>query len=219
MSGPPKLADLPETIPIFPLTGALLLPQGVLPLNIFEPRYLNMVEDSLGADRMIGMVQPAEAGAEGRVESPALYGIGCAGRITAFRETGDGRYEIVLTGVARFEIAREIEGRRGYRRVVPRWDRYLRDLEAESALTLERAPLIDALRALAGRRGLGAEWAPLTELPNRELVNWIAMAVPFHPSEKQALLECASFAERGRLLTALLEMAAHEGGARGLSRQ
>jgi Lon protease-like protein len=219
MSGAPKVPDLPEAIPIFPLTGALLLPQGVLPLNIFEPRYLNMIEDALGADRMIGMVQPADAGAEGRVESPTVYPVGCAGRITAFRETGDGRYEIVLTGVARFEIAREIEGRRGYRRVVPRWERFLRDLDADSTLGLQRAPLVDALRTLAGRRGLGAEWAPLTELPNRELVNWIAMAVPFHPSEKQALLECADFAERGRLLTTLLEMAAHEGGARGPSRQ
>jgi Lon protease-like protein len=200
---------LPEILPIFPLTGALLLPQGVLPLNIFEPRYLNMIEDA----------QPAEPNAEARSETPRLYPIGCAGRITTFRETGDGRYEIVLSGMARFEIEREIEGCNGYRRVVPKWDRFLHDLDVDGSLTLQRGPLIDALHLLAGSRGLGSEWDMLAELPNRELVNWVAMAVPFEPSEKQALLECDNIAERGRLLTTLLEMAAHERTVQGATRQ
>ncbi|MGB8275692.1 MAG: LON peptidase substrate-binding domain-containing protein [Alphaproteobacteria bacterium] len=214
-----ELQDLPGTIPIFPLTGVLLLPGGVLPLNIFEPRYLNMVDDALRTGRIIGMIQPAEAGAEGHDESPPVYSVGCAGRITAFRETDDGRFEIVLTGLSRFEVAHEVEGQGGYRRVVARWDRFRADLDEEDDAAIERAPLIAAFQKFAKRRRLGAEWGRLAEISDPEMVTWMAMAVPFHPNEKQALLECATSRERGQMLIALLKIASHEVAARAFSRQ
>src|SRR5690348_16202720 len=124
--GVPRIDELPAVLPIFPLVGVLLLPRGKLPLNIFEPRYLNMTRDALGGDRLIGMIQPT--GEERQGHPPALYPTGCAGRITAFSETDDGRFLITLTGIARFDVAREIETVRGYRRVLPRWDRFAADL-------------------------------------------------------------------------------------------
>jgi len=210
MSAPPApaFADLPASLPIFPLTGVLLLPRGRLPLNIFEKRYLAMTEDALKAERLIGMVQPQVG--EGDAGEPALYRTGCAGRMTEFAETGDGRYLIALTGLARFDIVRELPQDRLYRRVVPDWRPYRGDLEGDAA-PIERERLLAALKPFFRRHNIAAEWEAVEATPDERLVTSIAMAAPFSPSEKQALLEARDVAERARLLTALVEMAAHGG--------
>jgi len=204
----PQLGDLPASLAIFPLTGVLLLPRGRLPLNIFEKRYLAMTEDALKGERFIGMVQPQEG--EGDAGEPPVYRTGCAGRMTSFSETDDGRYLITLTGVARFDIARELPQDRLYRRVVPDWQPYAADLEPPST-PIERERLLKALKPFFSRHNISAEWEAVEATPDERLVTSIAMAAPFSPSEKQALLEARDVAERARLLTALVEMAAHGG--------
>ena len=203
-----QLGELPASLPIFPLTGVLLLPRGRLPLNIFEKRYLAMTEDALKGERFIGMVQPQEG--EGDAGEPPVYRTGCAGRMTSFSETDDGRYLITLTGVARFDIARELPQDRLYRRVVPDWQPYAADLEPPST-PIERERLLAALKPFFRRHNIAAEWEAVEATPDERLVTSIAMAAPFSPSEKQALLEARDVAERARLLTALVEMAAHGG--------
>jgi Lon protease-like protein len=212
----PGQTELPATLPIFPLTGVLLLPRGKLPLNIFEPRYLNMVRDALAGDRMIGMVQPREddpttltgppEGAASMARLPAVYPTGCAGRITAFSETDDGRFHITLTGVARFEIREEVPTLRGYRRVVPDWDRYRADL-ADDAAVIDRPRLLAALKAFFKLNDIAADWDSITATPDDRLVTSLAMICQFAPSEKQALLEARDLGERSRVMTALVEMA------------
>jgi uncharacterized protein len=213
MSGPfdPDFAALPESLPIFPLTGVLLLPRGRLPLNIFEPRYLAMTEDALKAERLIGMVQPQDG--KGDDGEPELYRTGCAGRMTSFSETEDGRYLITLTGLARFDIARELPRDRLYRRVVPDWQPYRGDLE-ESAGALDRARLLKVLKPYLERQGVVADWPAVEATADERLVTTIAMVAPLRASEKQALLEAPDLAERARLLTALIEMSVH-GAAEG----
>ena len=208
MSSPfaPGFAELPESLPIFPLTGVLLLPRGRLPLNIFEPRYLAMTEDALRAERLIGMVQPQDGA--GDAGEPPVYRTGCAGRMTSFSETEDGRYLITLTGLARFDIARELPRDRLYRRVVPDWRPYRDDLEPEAA-PIDRARLLKALKPFLERHGVVADWPAVEATPDDRLVTTVAMVAPFRPSEKQALLEARGLAERARLLTALVEMSAH----------
>jgi Lon protease-like protein len=209
MTGAPKLAELPARLPIFPLTGVLLLPRGRLPLNIFEPRYLAMTEDALKGDRLIGMVQPQEGA--GDAGDPPVYRTGCAGRITSFSETDDGRYLITLTGIARFAIAAEPQREQLYRRVVPDWQAYAGDL-AEDATPIDRGRLVAGLKPFFRRYRIAAEWEALEKTPDERLVSTIAMVAPFAPGEKQALLEARDLAERARLLTALVEMAAHDPG-------
>jgi uncharacterized protein len=209
--GAPALAELPASLPIFPLTGVLLLPRGRLPLNIFEPRYLAMTEDALKGDRLIGMVQPQEGA--GDAGEPPVYRTGCAGRMTSFSETDDGRYLITLTGLARFDILRELPRDRLYRRVVPDWQPYAADL-ADAAPPIERERLLTALKPFFRRHKIAAEWEAVEATPDERLVTTIAMAAPFAASEKQALLEAPGLAERARLLIALIEMAAHAGGER-----
>lgn len=215
----PVSEALPGVIPIFPLTNVLLLPRGQLPLNIFEPRYVAMTTDALAGDGIIGLVQPREPDAEARTRQPEVYGTGCAGRITAFEETDDGRIEVDLTGLCRFEIARELPGVRGYRRVAARWDRFARDLEADAANAIAREPLIVALAHFLVDRGVEPDWEAIDDLSDADLVTWLAMSCPFWPSEKQALLECPDAGERARLLAALMEMALHENGYDGLPHQ
>ena len=200
----PTFEQLPEVVPIFPLTGALLLPGGRLPLNIFEPRYLNMVSDSLGRERMIAMVQPcAEVG-----EQPEVYRTGCVGRLISFAETEDGRYLITLQGLIRFDVAEELPLERGYRRVVADYGRYRDDLdEAESEI--DRSGLMAALRHYFDATGLSGDWDAIEQAPNERLVTTLAMSCPFEPPEKQALLEAMTLTERSRIITAMLEMAAH----------
>ena len=198
--------QLGPTIPIFPLAGVLLLPRGVLPLNIFEPRYLTMVNDALAADRMIGMIQPREP--RSRAEAPEVYRIGCAGRISSFEETADGRYLIALTGVSRFAVADELTTTRGYRRVQVDWSDFKDDLAEAAPITLNRDRFIQALVCFFQHNGLQANWDAVRETPDERLITSLAMICPFEPSEKQALLEAPTLAERAALMVTLLEMSA-----------
>jgi len=208
----PDTPSLPETLPIFPLTGVLLLPRGRLPLNIFEPRYLAMIRDALGGERLIGMIQPSDPSEGGM--NPALYATGCAGRITSFSETDDGRYLITLTGVSRFRVREELPLLSGYRRVVPSWPEFAADL-APAELGIDRERLIRGLRLFFEQRGVEADWTMIDKAPGEHLVHSIAMLCPFAPNEKQALLESADLAARAELLTSLVEMAAIKPGPEG----
>lgn len=200
-----EFRDLPRVLPVFPLTGALLLPGGRLPLTIFEPRYMQMVEQALGAGRFIGMVQPIEP--EDRVERPGLYLTGCAGRITSFSETEGGRYSIALTGVCRFRIVEELGSENLYRLVRPNYDAYRADVDGAEQTPINRVRLLLALRAYIAASGDDFDWQSIEALGDHDLVTSLAMACPFEPLEKQALLEAGDLGERSRALTALIEMA------------
>jgi uncharacterized protein len=206
MSERPGVTALCETLPIFPLAGVLLLPRGQLPLNIFEPRYLAMMRDALAGDRLIGMVQPSDPN-QPASGNPPVYPTGCAGRITSFSETEDGRYLITLTGLCRFRIREELPLTSGYRRVVPQWDEFASDLRNPREPGFDRERLINGLRAYFARHQIKAEWDAVNSVPGERLVTSIAMVCPFEPSEKQALLEARDLDERARLLTAIVEMA------------
>jgi len=208
----PTFDDLPPALPIFPLTGVLLLPRGRLPLNIFEPRYLNMVTDALGAGRMIGMVQPSTANAEASEGEPAVYPTGCAGRITQFEETGDGRFHLTLKGVCRFTIVEEIPTIRGYRKCAVEWDRFRDDLAEAANTQIDRAKLVGAVRGYFSARGIDVDWDAIGQAGDEFLVTSIAMLCPFDPPEKQALLEAGDLAGRSELLTTIVQMAALDQG-------
>jgi Lon protease-like protein len=197
---------LPSILPIFPLTGVLLLPRGRLPLNIFEPRYLAMTRAALAGERLIGMVQPSDPRVAG--DDPTVYPTGCAGRITSFSETDDGRFLITLTGISRFRIREELPLLEGYRRVVPEWSEFAGDLQAEDEAGFDRDRLLRGLRAYFQHHQIQADWDAITAVPGERLVTSIAMICPFEPSEKQALLEAPDLEERAQLLTAIVEMAA-----------
>jgi Lon protease-like protein len=198
-----KVSDLPALIAVFPLDGAVLLPGCQLPLHIFEPRYLNMVDDAMSGSRLIGMIQ-TQGGARTR---PNLAEVGCAGRITAYAETGDGRYMITLTGICRFAAGGELSTNTPYRQVRPDFDRFLRDLEDEAGeVVLNRPAFLAVLRRYLDHKGLEVEWDAARQAPAGALINSLAMGLPFDPPEKQALLEAATLAERGRVLAALLEI-------------
>jgi Lon protease-like protein len=196
---------LPTILPIFPLTGVLLLPRGRLPLNIFEPRYLAMTRDALAGDRLIGMVQPSNPGASG--DNPPVYPMGCAGRITSFAETEDERFLITLTGTCRFRIRDELPLLEGYRRVVPEWSEFARDLGSEDEPAFDRERLMRGLKGYFQQHQISADWGAINSVPGERLVTSVAMVCPFEPSEKQALLEASDLNERARLLTAMVEMA------------
>ena len=197
-----KAADLPQVIPVFPLPGAILLPRGQLPLNIFEPRYLNMIDDAMAGDRIIGMVQPQG----GPQRLPGLSPVGCAGRITSFAETSDGRYLITLTGCARFRLAGEIPTQTPYRQIRADFAPFETDLATPPVddVGLDRDGLLDALRAYLEARGLDIDWDTAETAPPEALINSLSMALPFDPPEKQALLEAAALTDRSEVLTALL---------------
>ena len=201
--------SLPPTIPVFPLTGALLLPYGQLPLNIFEPRYVAMTDDALGADRFIGMIQPQGTERETVGDDSPLFGIGCLGRITEFADPGDGRYEIVLTGVCRFKIAGELNIHRGYRRVEAGYNLFLDDLDPRDTAITNRGTLLAALKIYFERRNLDTDWDALDEVPDLVLVTTAAMGCPMKPEEKQLLLEAQTLAKRAEQLQTILEMAIH----------
>lgn len=206
----PTAQDLPAEFAVFPLAGALLLPHGKLPLNIFEPRYLAMTEDALGAGRMFGMIQP-DPSLPAVNTGPSLFRVGCLGRLTSFSETEDGRYLITLSGVIRFAVAEELAMGRGYRRVRGDFSTYLYDLDAPSyALGEARELLLEALRRYFARRGIEANWNAIKGMPDDMLVVTLCMVCPFEPVERQALLEAATEAERCQTLLALLEMGAAE---------
>lgn len=202
----PTFDDLPVTLPVFPLPGVLLLPRGVLPLNIFEPRYLNMIEDALACSRMIGMIQPADP--EDKSPTPKLYSTGCAGRISSFEETDDGRILIALKGICRFRISEELSAVRGYRRVRPDWKPFESDFDSPPDRTgFDRSKLLPALKGYFHKNEIEANWEALEATPDERLINSLSMICPFGPPEKQALLEAGSVPERGEVLTALVEMA------------
>jgi Lon protease-like protein len=209
----PRLEDLPETFAVFPLTGALLLPGGKLPLNIFEKRYLAMTEDALASGRMFGMIQP-DPQRKGTADRPALYRVGCLGRLSSFSETEDGRYLITLTGLIRFTVISEIESRRGYRRVQAEFERFAADLEpSEGDLPgFDRPHLLTALRAYFARRGFDANWDAIEGMSDDALAVTLCMVCPFDPASKQALLEAQTPLDRAHALLTVLEIAAHESG-------
>lgn len=197
--------DLPRVIPVFPLPGALLLPGGHLPLHIFEPRYRDMVRDSIAADRIIGMIQPRDPNS--RVEVPDIYPIGCAGHMTAFRETEEGRYYITLKGICRFSVLEEIEAETSYRQTLVSYSKYRGDLQPVDTRHVDRDKLMPALRSFLELHKVDVDWETLEEVPDDSLVRSLAMNCPFEPSEKQALLEAADASARSRLVTSLIEMA------------
>jgi hypothetical protein len=197
-----KLSDLPEVIPVFPLDGAVLLPGGVLPLRIFEPRYLNMIDDAMAGERMIGMVQTNAGASRAR---PKLARVGCAGRITSYAETGDGKYLIALTGVIRFEAGEELPLLTPYRQVRALYGGFIDDLvEDDDAEEFDRAPFMTLLRRYLDHKGLGVEWDAVASAPGPALVTSLCMALPFEPAEKQALLEAPGAEDRRATLEALL---------------
>ena len=207
----PTIEDLPEEFPVFPLGGALLLPHGRLPLNIFEPRYLALVEDALGQGRYFGMVQPDKRLACGE-SGPGLYRTGCLGRISSFEETEDGRYLITLNGIIRFGIAEEIEMRRGYRRVRAGLSGFAADLRAaDEALPFPRQMLLNALGRYFAAAGIEANWEAIGEMSDSALVVSLCMACPFGLEEKQALLEAKDPLLRAVSLRALLEIDSFNG--------
>jgi hypothetical protein len=202
----PRVEDLSAEIAVFPLPGALLLPAGRLPLNIFEPRYLAMVQDSLAQGRMFGMVQP-DATAPATPAGAGLFRIGCLGRLSSFAETDDGRLLITLTGVIRFRLGEELPLHHGYRRVRPDYAPFLADLDiAEDPPGIDRAALLGALKPYFKGRGIEANWDAIEDMPDALLVTTLAMVCPFEPREKQALLEAPSPADRAAMLIALMEM-------------
>lgn len=205
-----KTSDLPETIPIFPLPGALLLPRGRLPLHIFEPRYLAMIEDALKTPtRLIGMIQPYDApGQAGR-----LHSIGCAGRLNAFTETDDGRYMITLSGMSRFRVTAEVEGFTPYRRCRVNWAGFDRDLgKPERDPDFQRDVFMDALCRYFEDQGLKTDWDSLGAAEDELLINSLSMLCPFPPEDKQALLEAPSLSTRRETLMTLIEYALRGGG-------
>lgn len=208
----PTFADLPRVVPIFPLPGALLLPGGRLPLNIFEPRYLAMVRDALTARRVIGMIQPREDA--GDIGAAVTYTTGCAGRITSFAETEDGRYLITLTGLIRFDIERELPAASGYRRVIADFTRFRRDLEADTS-AVDRQRLLDTLTSYLAAEGIEGDWSAIEETADEPLITSLAMICPFGPPEKQALLEAMTLDERAETMATIMEMAVHADDAAG----
>jgi uncharacterized protein len=199
-------ADCPDVIPVFPLPGALLLPRGQMPLNIFEPRYLAMVDDALKADRVIGMIQPdAEGG--GTPLTPKLYGVGCAGRITQFAETGDGRYLITLVGIARFRINDELATTTPYRRCRVSYDPFTADFLARAGEDeVDRKGVLRALRDFVEANDFKVDWRGIEQAPNEALVNALCMMSPFGSREKQALLEAPDLKSRAEALIAITEI-------------
>ena len=208
-------SDLPELIPVFPLPGALMLPRARLPLNIFEPRYLAMLDDTMKTEhRLIGMIQPLESRGDG---PPRLRRIGCAGRVTSLSETDDGRYLIALTGVCRFRVTEEVEGFTPYRRVQADWTGFERDLalETDPDPEFDRASFLTLLRRYFEAARLSSDWSTLEEAEEELLINSLSMLCPFAVEEKQALLEAPRLPERRETLCALMEFAIASGGEEG----
>ena len=202
-------SDLPETIPVFPLPGALLLPRARLPLHLFEPRYLQMFEDTLKTShRLIGMIQ-THGGPGGKDK---LHAIGCAGRVTQFSETEDGRYMITLSGISRFRIREEISGFSPYRKANVNWDGFGRDLgPTEKDAAMVRPKFMDLLQRYFEAHDLQTDWESLKDAEDELLINSLSMLCPFEPEEKQALLEAPSLPTRRETLITLIEFSLRSG--------
>jgi Lon protease-like protein len=214
------IADLPSRVAVFPLRGAILLPRAQLPLNVFEPRYLQMLEDVLAGTRILAVVQPRGAGEESPEGKTAdLREVGCIGRVTAFQEREDGRLVITLTGIARCRLAKEVETKTPYRLFDVGYQGFADDLTAGAGeAEIGRERLIAGLRRYLAARKLDANWTEIDKMSNEALVNSLSMMSPYGPEEKQALLEAPSLKDRAEVLLALAEMelAADTGGSRSL---
>ncbi len=200
-----EIGDLPRIVPIFPLSGALLLPGGRMPLNIFEPRYLQMIDDVVSGGRMIGIIQPRLDGSRRDDGEPELCEVGCMGRLTSLMETGDGRYLVSLHGVARFRVTGEKETDKPYRLCSVR--AFASDLVEESGKDVDRNALLGTFRAYLEANKLEADWAGINRAQNAALVNALSMMAPYGPAEKQALLEAPDLRSRAETLIAITEMA------------
>ncbi len=200
-----RFEDLPDTLPIFPLPGTVLLPRCRLPLNVFEPRYLAMTEAALRSGRILGMIQPIDAGTDD--PSPKVYQTGCGGRISSFSETNDGRILLILTGLCRFHVVEELQVDTPYRQVRADWSPYRDDLEGFGGSDIDREYLFEILRAYFDARGLDTDWDSLETSDDTMLVNSLVMSCPFDAGERQVLLEAAGVEDRNRLMISLLEMA------------
>jgi len=209
-------ADLPQSFPVFPLRGAILLPRAQLPLNVFEPRYLEMVEDAIGGARVLAIVQPATGDGESPPgKSVELRHIGCVGRISAYEELPDGRLHISLAGIARCTLGSEIETPKAYRLFAASFERFMDDFTGSGEVEVDRERLLRVLEAYLKTRRLQADWGALARAPTEWLVNSLAVASPYGPEEKQALLEASDLKARADMLVALaeMEMAGGDGGA------
>jgi len=216
--------DLPAELPVFPLAGAMMLPGGHLPLNVFEPRYVALVEDALAGTRLFGMIQPnehdtpadrGEAARPSLLVPPPLYRVGCVGRLSSFTEREDGTFSIVLAGLCRFRLHHELEQRHGYRRLAVDYAPFLSDLSVPSSPLFDRDVLLEALRRYFQARGFEARWDAVEQMDDDTLITTLSMICPLPPAEKQALLEAPTPSDRAGILQALLEMAGHEPDADG----
>jgi hypothetical protein len=204
--------DLPPQIPIFPLGGALLLPRGQLPLNIFEPRYLAMINDAISAERVVGMVQPNSEAALAQQDDadakPEIYEVGCAGRITSFAETADNRILVTLTGICRFRIREELASVTPYRICQIDCTEFAADLDAgQGEDQVNRERLLSVFKRYLDAHDMAADWESVNKSSNENLVNTLSMISPYSPMEKQALMEATDLAHRADILIALTEMA------------
>lgn len=204
-----KPSDLPQTLALFPLGGAILLPRGVLALNVFEPRYLNMVDDALGGERLIGLIQPAMG--EENQPVPDLSDVGTVGHITAFNETDDGRYLITLTGICRFDIEQELEVGTPYRQAIVNYEPFADDFTSSPGRSIDRAGLIASLKTYAALHGFQVDWDSVEQAPTETIINVAAQICPFDEAAKQALLEAVTLEERAQTLLALVEWDAAAG--------
>ncbi len=205
MNSPPaSTGDLPSVIPVFPLPGVLLLPGAQLPLNIFEPRYLSMTDDAIKSNRIIGMIQPSDP-AVSLQGAPDLRPVGCAGRITQFSETGDGRYLMTLTGLARFRVIEELEALTTYRQCKVEFEEFASDLVSEDDSLIDRDNVIATLKQFTEKRNMRVDWSDIDKAKTTVLINAMAMMGPFAANEKQALLEAPDIRSRADTLTAIIE--------------
>lgn len=204
-----NIKDLPGIIPIFPLNNVLLLPRCKLPLNLFEDRYLHMFDHALSTQRIIGMIQPNEK--DSVKNGPNLYEIGCAGKIVAFSQTNDNRYEIVLNGLCRFKVIKETNLLLGFRQAKVSWKFYKHDLDSHSNSNIsKRSEFEDKLKHYLKKINIDADWQAIEASSDEDLVNSISMSCPFNKIEKQALLESISIQDRMNVLTSLLDMSINE---------
>lgn len=208
-TAPNDIGELPREVPIFPLSGAVLLPRAHLPLHVFEPRYLAMIEDAGKADGVIGMIQPRRDERQEPDDAPEIYDAGCLGRIVETQRNEDGRQLVTLLGLCRFDVVGELPPRRGYRRVSVDYTRFAGDLDEPGELgegAFDRPRLLSGLSAYFAARGVGGDWDQSEEAADELLIAAMTMICPFAPSEKQALLECPNLGDRARMLTTLVEM-------------
>lgn len=202
--------QLPDTLPVFPLPNAVILPVGYLPLNIFEPRYLNMLEDAMSSHRLIGMIQPRDDNPQ-----PALYQVGCAGRVSRYEETRDGRLEIMLSGLCRFAIKQEITTTRGYRLIIPDWSNFSSDYEEQQQPDPQSTLSFNGMvRSYFKQNNMDADWGLLEKLSVEELVNSLINYLPLSIEDKQMLIETDTLVNRITVFTAILESDSTESGVK-----